>query len=209
MELIYLFSNRFSSPFNKYLKCFTKSLSIDLEKYLNERTFFTRIKKGELIEAPPPVDSCIYLIQAGILRGHQYDFNGTEITTLLASEGDIITCISDFDLIKSSNPTKIKAIEYTEICGLNYSDLFCEFSKAKGLKDLRIVRNILTARVEYENERRNLITRIQDINDRFKYFYKYEKHLLSRVPNEYLASYLSISTVDFIKMNSLQNKKVG
>jgi hypothetical protein len=206
MELNYLFNNRFPSPFTKYLNCFTKSISAELEFYLNEYTFHTIIKKDELVEAPPLVDSCLFLIQAGILRGYQYDWNGAEITTLIASEGDIITCISDFDLLVKSNATKIKAVEYTQMCGLNYNVLHSQFGNSK---DLRIVRNILQARAEHENEKRNFVTRIQNINDRLKYYYKNEKHLLSRVPNEYLASYLSIPVADFVKMNSLQNKKVG
>lgn len=138
------------------------------------------------------------MVVSGLVRKFVYR-GKSEITLQLATEGHIIHSEISF-LQRVPSPVVVETIESTTLVSLSYEDYLHALEHLPGAA--RMGRLLLTAMLIKKDERHykqlHLSTR-----ERFLEYMKNHPHMLQRVPQKYLASYLNIKPETFSRLKHL------
>lgn len=142
------------------------------------------------------------MVVSGLVR--KYVRRGkSEVTLQLATEGHIVHSEISF-LRRVPSPVVVETIEPTTMVSLDYSNYKNALEKMPGAD--RIGRLLLTAMFVKKDERHykqlHMTTR-----ERFLEYIKNHPHMLQRVPQKYLASYLNIKPETFSRLKHLVKLK--
>lgn len=174
------------------------SLAEILAQYCVVREF----KKKTILVDVGGMENYVNLVIKGLVR--KFARKGkSEFTLQLATEGHLIH--SEIAFIKQiPSPVVIECIEPTVMLSLGYTQMI------KGLDSIvggeRMARQIMQFMFAKKDDRMYKLLQ-QTPKERFLDFVQNNSHLLQRVPQKYLASYLNIKPETFSRMKHLLKRK--
>lgn len=144
------------------------------------------------------IDRNLNLVLSGLVR--KYLRKGkSEITLQLATEGHFIQ--SEISFLKQvASPVVIETIEPTTLVTLDYENYELALDKMPGAD--RMGRLLLTSMFVKKDERHYRQLN-QTTRERFLEYLNNHPHMLQRVPQKYLASYLNIKPETFSRLKHL------
>lgn len=163
-------------------------ITLGAQKFLTENTYPMKIRKGKKLHVAGEICDMIYFVNKGAIRGYVKDAK-KEITTWITIENELVASIHSF-ILQIPSYENMEAIEDSELLGMKHADL-------QHLYDIEPDFNI-TARRIYEKyysdaEVRALMGRLSKAELKYEYFLKTYKHLSTRIPLKYIASFLGIN----------------
>jgi CRP-like cAMP-binding protein len=181
-------------------------ISVGSQKFLIENTYPMKIRKGRKLHKAGEICDMIYFVNKGVIRGYVQD-DKREITTWITVENELVASIHSF-ILQIPSYENMEAIEDCELLGMRHEDL-------QHLYDIEPDFNI-TARRIYEKyysdaEVRALMGRLSKAEIKYEYFLKTYKHLSTRIPLKYIASFLGINLETLSRVrgqirNTIENK---
>ena len=166
--------------------------------YLEIREFDKRVQVVKLGE----VEKYINLIAKGLVRKY-LPVKKEEITMQLATEGHIVHSELSF-YNRSPSATVVETIEPTTFISINYDNLqqlFEDFPKAERLGRLLVSDLFIKKDFRYFDQLQ------KSTRERFMEYLRTHPHMLQRVPQKYLASYLNIKPETFSRLKHLLQPK--
>jgi CRP-like cAMP-binding protein len=186
----------------KYLGRFmpiTREELIDLLQYCEIRKFDKRtiiVREGE-------IDNYLNLVVKGLVRKYLPVKKG-EVTLQLATEGHVVQSEISY-LTKTPSMVILETLEPTILVSLTHDKM--EEALDKFPKGERLGRLILAGMfIKKDDNRYNRL--LKTTRERFFEYMEHHPHMLQRVPQKYLASYLQIKPETFSRLKALfANKK--
>jgi CRP-like cAMP-binding protein len=185
----------------KYLGRFmpiTREELIDLLQYCEIRKFDKRVvfvREGE-------IDNYLNLVVKGMVRKYLPVKRG-EVTLQLATEGHVVQSETSY-LTKTPSMLILETLEPTILLSLTYDKM--EEALDKFPKGERLGRLILAGMyIKKDDNRYNRLSKTT--RERFFEYMEHHPHMLQRVPQKYLASYLRIKPETFSRLKALFAKK--
>ena len=185
----------------KYLGRFmpiTKEELFDLLQYCEIRKF----DKRKIIVYVGEVDNYLNLVVKGVIRKY-LPVKRDEAILQLATEGHVVQSEISF-LTKSPSMVVLETLEPTILVSLTYDKM--EEALDKFSKGERLGRMILQGMLIKKDENRyNRL--LKSTRERFFEYIEHHPHMLQRVPQKYLASYLQIKPETFSRLKALLAKQ--
>ncbi|MCX2574954.1 Crp/Fnr family transcriptional regulator [Pedobacter sandarakinus] len=184
---------------------YLQPLKPSLINLARKNTFKLFLKKNELISLPTDQhQECLFFIIKGLVRGFVID-EDKDITTLIASENQMLGSIRNHLPGKLKYQEKFQALEDSELVVLPYQILDGLYAKFPELNVL--ARKLLAIQYNFSQER-SILSRIPSAEARYRQFNEANPSVRSRVPVKFLASYLGmrIETLSRIRMKNKSQK---
>ena len=176
----------------------TKEELFDLLQYCEIRKFDKRtilVKEGE-------VDNYLNLVVKGLVR--KYLQKGKdELIMQLATEGHVVQSEISF-LTRTPSPVVLETLEPTIMVSLTYDKM--EEALDKFSQGEKLGRLILTGMLIKKDENRYNMA-LKSTRERFFEYIDHHPHMLQRIPQKYLASYLQIKPETFSRLKALMAKR--
>jgi len=177
-------------------------VSPEQAEFMMELAEMRHFDKRTVIISEGEQEDYLSMVVSGLVR--KYIRRGkSEITLQLATEGHIVHSEISF-LRRIPSPVFVETIEPTTMVSFNYSNYEITLEKMPGAD--RIGRLLLMAMFVKKDERHykqlHMSTR-----ERFLEYLKNHPHMLQRVPQKYLASYLNIKPETFSRLKHLVKLK--
>lgn len=165
-----------------------KPISKELKLFIEAKTRFVHLKKGDYINRIGEVCDKLMIINKGMVRGF-FMHGAQEITTWISYDGQMATFISGYFKHQKSLEN-IQCLEDSSIEYLHYEDLLYCLEK---IPESIFLNRILMEEYLISAERRAFIARIPLAKDRYQ-FYKenVQEDILKRIPKKHLASLLNM-----------------
>lgn len=185
----------------KYLGRFmpiTREELFDLLQYCEIRRF----DKRKIILHVGEVDNYLNLVVKGMIRKY-LPVRKDEVILQLATEGHVVQSEISF-LTKSPSMVVLETLEPTIMVSLTYDKM--EEALDKFPKGERLGRMILQGMfIKKDENRYNRL--LKSTRERFLEYIEHHPHMLQRVPQKYLASYLQIKPETFSRLKALMAKQ--
>lgn len=185
----------------KYLGRFmpiTRDELIDLLQYCEIRKFDKRVvivKEGE-------IDNYLNLVVKGLVRKY-LPVKKSECILQLATEGHVVQSEVSY-LTKTPSLVVLETLEPTILVSLTHDKM--EEALDKFPKGERLGRLILSGMfIKKDENRYNRLSK--STRERFFDYIDHHPHMLQRVPQKYLASYLQIKPETFSRLKALMAKR--
>ena len=176
----------------------TKSELSDLLQYCEIRKFNKREKLVEEGE----VDNYLNLVVKGLIRKY-LPVKRSEVILQLATEGHVVQSEISF-LTRAPSSVVLETLEPTILLSLTYEKM--EEALDKFPKGERLGRLILAGMfIKKDENRYNRL--LKTTRERFFEYIEHHSHMLQRVPQKYLASYLQIEPETFSRLKALYAKR--
>lgn len=184
-----------------YLKRFMDLSRSDFDLIIPLLELRTFDKKTFLVQ-DGEVDNYLNIVLKGLVRKYAVAPKG-EVTIQLATEGHIIQSeISFFKQIPST--VILETLESTVLVSVQYKNVMWGLEKMPGAEAL--ARSIITQMFIKKDDRYMEQLNIT-IRERFLQYMTNHPHMLQRVPQKILASYLNIKPETFSRLKHLLRKK--
>jgi CRP-like cAMP-binding protein len=187
---------KISGYFQKFM-----TLSIEEMKDLMRFCELRKFEKRTVIIEEGETDNYLNLVVKGLVM--KYVRVGKEDLILqLATEGHVISAEISF-LTRKSSKVVIETLEPTLMVSLSYDKMLealDHFSRGEELG-----RKILTSMYVKKDEKKYRWLAM-GIRERFMHYIQHHPHMLQRVPQKYLASYLNIKPETFSRLKHLTRK---
>jgi len=185
----------------KYLGRFiaiTRDELVDLLQYCEIRAF----DKRKIIVHEGEVDNYLNLVVKGLIRKY-VPVRKDEMILQLATEGHVVQSEISF-LTKTPSMVILETLEPTILVSLTYDKM--EEALDKFPKGERLGRMILQGMfIKKDENRYNRL--LKSTRERFFEYMEHHPHMLQRVPQKYLASYLQIKPETFSRLKALMVKQ--
>ena len=185
----------------KYLGRFmpiTREELIDLLQYCEIRKFDKRVvivKEGE-------IDNHLNLVVKGLIRKY-LPVKKSEVILQLATEGHVVQSEISY-LTRTPSMVVLETLEPTILVSLTYDKM--EEALDKFPKGERLGRLILAGMfIKKDENRYNRL--LKSTRQRFCDYIEHHPHMLQRVSQKYLASYLQIEPETFSRLKTIMTKK--
>lgn len=176
----------------------TREELLDLLQYCQVRTF----DKRKIIVHEGEVDNYLNLVVKGLLRKY-LPVRKDEVILQLATEGHVVQSEISF-LTKTPSLVVLETLEPTILVSLTYDKM--EEALDKFPKGERLGRMILQGMfIKKDENRYNRL--LKSTRERFFDYIEHQPHMLQRVPQKYLASYLQIKPETFSRLKALMAKQ--
>ena len=186
----------------KYLGRFmpiTRDELVDLLQYCQLRAF----DKRKIIVHEGEVDNYLNLVVKGLIRKY-LPVRKDEVILQLATEGHVVQSEISF-LTRSPSMVILETLEPTILVSLTYDKM--EEALDKFPKGERLGRMILQGMfIKKDENRYNRL--LKSTRERFFEYIEHHPHMLQRVPQKYLASYLQIKPETFSRLKALMSKQI-
>jgi CRP-like cAMP-binding protein len=185
----------------KYLGRFmpiTREELFDLLQYCEIRRF----DKRKILVNVGEVDNYLNLVVKGLVRKY-LPVKKSEVILQLATEGHVVQSEISY-LTQTPSMVVLETLEPTIMVSLTYDKM--EEALDKFPKGERLGRLILTGMfIKKDENRYNRL--LKSTRQRFFDYIEHHPHMLQRVPQKYLASYLQIKPETFSRLKALFAKK--
>ena len=184
--------------FKKYREFIDKYISVNLIewKLVESKLTIEHFKKGETILHIGNICNKLYFINSGLARAFIISEDGKDYTWSIffndknANMTNLFVIDYDSFLNQSPSSLNIEAIEDTTVVSISYKDLDSIYQKLK--KGERFGR--LMSQEAYSYLHKQTINRqIKTADERFEEFMQNTPHLLDKVPQYHIASFLGIT----------------
>jgi CRP-like cAMP-binding protein len=161
-----------------------------------------RFDKKKIIVEEGEVDNYLSMVVQGLVRKY-IRVRKNEATLQLATEGHVIHAELSY-LTRTPSTVIVETLEPTVLISIQYSKM--EEALEKYPQGERLGRLILTWMYVKKDERR--FTELsKTVRERFTDYLAENPHMLQRVPQKYLASYLNIKPETFSRLKHLVKNK--
>lgn len=171
---------------------------IDLLQYCEIRKFDKRaviVREGE-------IDNYLNLVVKGLVRKY-VPVKKNEVILQLATEGHVVQSEISY-LTRTPSMVVLETLEPTILVSLTYDKM--EEALDKFPKGERLGRMILSGMfIKKDENRYNRLSK--STRERFFEYIDHHQHMLQRVPQKYLASYLQIKPETFSRLKALLSKR--
>ncbi|HET9747652.1 MAG TPA: Crp/Fnr family transcriptional regulator [Chitinophagaceae bacterium] len=185
----------------KYLGRFmpiTRDELLDLLQYCQVRTF----DKRKIIVQEGEIDNYLNLVVKGLIRKY-LPVRKDEVILQLATEGHVVQSEISF-LTRTPSLVVLETLEPTILVSLTYDKM--EEALDKFPKGERLGRMILQGMfIKKDENRYNRL--LKSTRERFFDYIEHQPHMLQRIPQKYLASYLQIKPETFSRLKALMAKQ--
>src|SRR6185436_17961854 len=185
----------------KYLERFmpiTREELLDLLQYCEIRMF----DKRQIIVQQGEIDNYLNLVVKGLVRKY-LPVKKNEVILQLATEGHVVQSEISY-LTKTPSMVVLETLEPTILVSLTYDKM--EEALDKFPKGERLGRMILQGMfIKKDENRYNRL--LKSTRERFFEYMEHHPHMLQRVPQKYLASYLQIKPETFSRLKALMVKQ--
>lgn len=185
----------------KYLGRFmpiTRDELLDLLQYCQVRAF----DKRRIIVHEGEVDNYLNLVVKGLIRKY-LPVRKDKVILQLATEGHVVQSEISF-LTKTPSLVVLETLEPTILVSITYDKM--EEALDKFPKGERLGRMILQGMfIKKDENRYNRL--LKSTRERFFEYIEHHPHMLQRVPQKYLASYLQIKPETFSRLKALMAKQ--
>jgi CRP-like cAMP-binding protein len=191
-----------SMPFNKKLLDFlNKFITLSQDEYdhvLAPHLKIRNFEKKEVITHAGDVEDYFNFITSGLVRKY-FKKGKEEINTQISFEGHIIHAQESFHSRKPSEYT-IETVEPTTLLSITYNDLERVYTTSNKMEHMGrlIITNAFVIKDNWQMQQIKHTPR-----ERFILFVNKNPELLQRVPQKYLASFLSIKPETFSRFKHL------
>ncbi len=186
-----------------YLKSF-QMLTDEEIHIIADSSEYLSCKKGDILLKEGQVASKCYFVLQGCIREYHIK-NGIEKSTNFFTEGESVTAYSS---VASSTPSR-RYLECSEDCILTVGNKSAEEEMCELIPRLKSVLLQETERIagKTQDEFADFLTSSPE--DRYRTFLDQKGHLLNRVPQHQIASYLGITPESLSRIRKrIHNKKV-
>jgi CRP-like cAMP-binding protein len=187
-----------TSPFLDYLRKFIDLTDEEYQQYLLPYIKVRRFGKKETITRASEVENYFNFIIRGLARKY-YKKGKDEINTQISFENHIIHSQESYHS-RLPSEYSIEAIEPTILVSISYEDLEKIYDSSKKMEHLG--RLIITYTMVVKDRWQMRLTK-HTPRERFISFVNKNPELLQRVPQKFLASYLSIKPETFSRFKHL------
>lgn len=171
---------------------------------INSYCTIRKFDKKAFITNRQETENHINIILEGLAR--KYVLAGKkEVTQQLAMEGHIIYSEISF-VTRKTSPVVIEAIEPTTLISVQYDDLQQLF---KDMPQLERLARLLLSDLFIKKDNRDFLYLSKTTRERFLDYVQSHPHILQRVPQKYIASYLDIKPETFSRLKHLLQKRKG
>lgn len=185
----------------KYLGRFmpiTREELVELLQYCEIRKF----DKRTIIVRVGEVDNYLNLVVKGLIRKY-LPVRKDEVILQLATEGHVVQSEISF-LTRSPSMVVVETLEPTILLSLTHDKM--EEALDKFPKGERLGRMIISGMyIKKDENRYNRLSK--STRQRFFDYIDHHQHMLQRVPQKYLASYLQIKPETFSRLKALLSKR--
>ena len=185
----------------KYLERFmpiTREELLDLLQYCEIRMF----DKRKIIVQQGEIDNYLNLVVKGLIRKY-LPVKKSEAILQLATEGHVVQSEISY-LTKTPSMVVLETLEPTILVSLTYDKM--EEALDKFPKGERLGRMILQGMfIKKDENRYNRL--LKSTRERFFEYMEHHPHMLQRVSQKYLASYLQIKPETFSRLKALMTKQ--
>lgn len=181
-----------------YLQRFVPVTEEEFNTYIVPIVQVKKFKKKEIITKEGDIEDYSYFIVSGIARKY-YKKEKEEINTQISCEGQMIHSQESY---YSRTPSEyvVEAIEPCTFLAITYHDQEDTYQKNPKLE--RLGRLAITSLMVVKDKWQMQMIKLSP-RERFLEFIKRNSHLLQRVPQKYLASYLNIKPETFSRFKHL------
>jgi CRP-like cAMP-binding protein len=190
------------STARQFLGAFMPLSTIQMEELL-QYCEWRRFNKQQKILNKGETDIYLNIVISGLVRKY-IQVKNTEQTLQLATEGHIIQSEISY-LNQSPSQVVLQTLEPTILLSMRYSQMqkaLEHFSNGE-----RLGRLILTHMYIKKDERR-FVRASKTVRELFQNYVQKNPHMLQRIPQKYLASYLNIKPETFSRLKKLQMEKI-
>lgn len=167
---------------------FFHPLSEGVIDFLKQKVEPVSFRRGELLLKAGGYCEYVYFIRSGVVRGFVKD-NGKILTTWITAENELVSAISSLEL----HTPALESIEALEDCDM----LAMHVSSMKELYEKHPEFNItgrkLLEKYYRDAERRALIVRLSNAEQKYRFFIENYSHLANRIQLKVVASFLGIT----------------
>jgi CRP-like cAMP-binding protein len=184
--------------FQEYKEFISKYISLNIIEWrvLESKLSIKRYKKDETILHQGDISKELYFISNGLARGYIINQDGKDYTWSIyyndytSHMTNLFVVEYDSFLHQKQSSIHIEALEDTTLISISYDD--CQYLYNKLKKGERFGR--LMAEEAYTYLHNMMINRqTKDAKQRFDIFMKNSPHLLTKVPQYHIATYLGIT----------------
>jgi CRP-like cAMP-binding protein len=172
-----------------------QSLSPELENCILDAFEINTYHRRHILLKSGETANQIYVVLKGLARVYSF-CNGKETTTRFIPEGGLVICPTSFFSGEPGNET-VELLEDSLVAVLtseNYEQIFLAF------KTFNYTGRKLAERYLVLAEKRTYLLRLTQPSKKFLLFTELHGALISRVPDEHIASYLGMGRSTFNKM---------
>lgn len=189
-------------PFFQFLHKFITLSESEFDELVKPYLELRQFKKKQTVSKEGEVEDYLNFITKGLVRKY-YKKGKEEINTQISTEGHIIHCQESFHS-RNASEYFIETIEPTTMVSITYENLEKLYSNSHKME--RLGRLVITfTMVVKDRWQMNLIKHTP--RERFLDFVHKNPELLQRVPQKYLASYLSIQPETFSRFKHMLREK--
>jgi len=176
----------------------------DFERFYG-RVLFKEIPAGTILLSEGETATKIYLVVRGCLRGYFIKENGREITSQFFIENQMG---SSFESVMTKKPSRmyIDAIEDSTIGIISFRELERLIAGTPSARD-HFDKFLMTRLIFYMNQHASFI--LDSPEKRYRNLMRENPELVSRVPQQYIASYLGITPVSLSRIRARIKKKIN
>ena len=184
--------------FSKYKEFMSKYISLNFIEwnFFEKKLSILRYKKGEIIHHVGDICNKLLFINSGLARSYILDPDGKDYTWTIYFNDKNSTMINlfvvDYDSFVNQNESRlsIEVIEDCELVAIDYQDIIYQYNKQK--KSERFGRLMNQEAYAYLH---NLIIdrQTKSAKERFDEFVINTPHLLDKVPQYHIATFLGIT----------------
>jgi len=185
----------------RYFQQFMPLSKMEMEGLLHYCEF-REFKKKTVIVHEGEVDDYLNMVVKGLVIKF-VKVKKSEVILQLATEGHVIHSELSY-LTRSPSPVVIQALEPTTLISMRYNKM--EEALVKYPQGEMLGRMILE-RMYIKKDERKYAWQAKDIRQRFLEYMDRHPHMLQRVPQKYLASYLNIKPETFSRLKHLTKGK--
>lgn len=181
---------------------------LPLEREDFERFFsivsIREVPAGTILLSEGEIATRLYLVIKGCLRGYFIKENGAEITSQFFLENQMV---SSFESVMTKKPSRmfIDAIEDSTIGIIRFRELERLIAGTPSVRD-HFDRLLMTRLIFYMNQHASFI--LDSPEKRYRNLMRENPELVSRVPQQYIASYLGVTPVSLSRIRARIKKQM-
>ena len=190
---------------NEFREFMSRYLSVDDEVWrFVESTFKNRaVKKGELITTMGDIHDRIYFIKSGLARAYTIDSDGKDFTWSIFFNDEnshvVNLFIVDYESFTNATPSRLEIEALTDINTIYVEKADLEYVNANSIDMLNFCKMMSDEAYCYLHHR-VLDQQSKSAQERFEDFVREMPHLLDKVPQYHIASYLGITPIHLSRL---------
>jgi len=189
-------------PFYLFLNKFVELSEAEFAEYIQPYVVLRRFEAKQVVSADGLVENYFNFLLSGLARTY-YKKNREEMLVQIATEGHIIHAQESFHSREPSKYT-VETIEPSRFASITYNGL--EMIYAANSKMQLLGRLVVTFTMLLKEKMQWQSVTLSP-RERFLHFMERHPHLLRRVPQKYVASYLNIQPETFSRFKHMLREK--